>query len=208
MLESKMSNSDINIRDLHDEILFIDVLYSFVGVNEKFDRIVCEFTKIINYSSLQYGVVVPAAKPSTTKIGLVGCIFIISISGTVAILLGFDLGLGLLRRHSGSFSDFSMIPAYYILSAPIINCVYSGLSTCGCSTTKPVFLLSRIDTALANSWSCIAQLYANNLLALCGGFLVSYEYVVITVHCVIGVAASTELQLMLVIPKSSARRNG
>jgi hypothetical protein len=50
-------------------------------------------------------------------------------------------------------------------------------------------------------------LYFYNLLPLCGGFLVSYENVVITVHCVIGVAASTELQLMLVIPKPSARRS-
>jgi hypothetical protein len=72
MLESKMNNSNINIRDLLDEILLIDVLYSFVGANEKFDRIVYEFTKIMNYSLLQYGVVVPAAKPSTTKIGDVG----------------------------------------------------------------------------------------------------------------------------------------
>jgi hypothetical protein len=99
MLESKMNNSDINIRDLFDEILLIDVLYSFVGANEKFDRIVCDSTKIMNYSSLQYGAVVPATKPSTTKIGVVGWIFIVSISGTVAILLGFDLGVGLSKKE-------------------------------------------------------------------------------------------------------------
>jgi hypothetical protein len=64
--------------------------------------------------------------------------------------------VGLVTRNSDSSSDSGAIPAYSILSVPIINCVYSGSSTCGCSTTKPSFLLSKIVqdyTALDNSWS-------------------------------------------------------
>jgi hypothetical protein len=63
---------------------------------------------------------------------------------------------GLLKRNSGSSSDCGAIPAYSVLSVSIINCVYSGSSTCGCSATKPSFLLSRIVqdyTTIANSWS-------------------------------------------------------
>jgi hypothetical protein len=64
--------------------------------------------------------------------------------------------VGLLKRNSGSSSDSAAIPTYSVLSTPIINCVDNGPSTCGCSTTKPSLLLSRIVqdyTALANSWS-------------------------------------------------------
>jgi secreted trypsin-like serine protease len=152
----------------------------------------------MNYPAPTYGVVVPAAKSKVVPSIICIVVFIFVFTGISALAIG--LGVGLTREHSDSSGSSSIGDSsssnnnYSILSAPIVNCTYGGSSTCGCSAIKPSFLSPRIVqgyTAVANSWPWMVALYINNGALFCGGFLVSYQYVITAAHCVNDFDAST-----------------
>jgi secreted trypsin-like serine protease len=177
----------------------------------------------MDYPVPPYGFVAPAGKSSGFKIGVAVaiCIVVLLIIAAVAIALGVGLGVGLTRNKtsssgsSGSSSNSgtaatSATTAYSILSAPTVNCVYSGSSSCGCAATQPSFVSPRIIqgyAAVANSWPWAVALYINNNQIFCGGFLVTYQHVVTAAHCVNGIAANT-ITVFAGIQKLSLRTSG
>jgi trypsin len=154
----------------------------------------------MDYRVPQYAVAVPAAGTSSTKIGFISVVIVAVIISLAALGVGLGVGLGRSSSSSNSNSGSSSGSSgnssntYSILSAPSVTCTYGGSSTCGCSATQPSFLTPRIYqgyTAVTNSWPWIVALFLNNNRTFCGGFLISYQYVVTAAHCVNGVAAST-----------------
>jgi secreted trypsin-like serine protease len=156
----------------------------------------------MNYPAPQYAVAAPVATTHTTRNIIIIVVVILVISFILIALgigLGVGLGVGLSRRGDNSHSSSSSSSggsssSYSILSPPTVTCIYSNSTTCGCSATQPTFLTPKIYqgyTAVADSWPWIVALSINNNNAFCGGFLVSYQYVLTAAHCVSGVTAST-----------------
>ena len=172
-----------------------------------------------NYPVPPYGVTPPVPPPASgVPVKLIVCIvvtvIVLLLFGAIAIALGVGLGVGLSRRNSGSSgsssSSGSTSSPYSILAPPTVSCTYSGSATCGCAATQPSFLAPRIVqgyTANANSWPWIVALTLNNGQALCGGFLVNYQYVVTAAHCVSGVAQSS-IKVYAGLQLLSASANG
>ncbi|UJR29561.1 hypothetical protein I4U23_010778 [Adineta vaga] len=101
-----------------------------------------------------------------------------------------------------------------ILEAPFVNCTYSGSSTCGCSPIKPTFLTPKIINgylATPNSWPWVVlvEVSAGDFTEICGGFLITYEYVITAGHCVPeGLVTEAMLTVYAGIRKRSEKNNG
>ena len=171
----------------------------------------------MDYPAPSASVVAPAAKLSTLKIVLIIVGVIVAgllVIGAVAIALGVGLGVGLSKKSDSSSSSSNN--TYSILSAPTVNCTYTGSSSCGCSAIQPSFLSPRITqgyTAVTNSWPWIVALYMSSNSSLCGGVLVTYQHVLTAAHCVQGITASTirvyaGIQLLSTAQSTGQSRNG
>ena len=160
-------------------------------------------------------------KPSSKKSEIIKitatvicCFIFFIILVVIGIGVGVGVGVGLTKNKETSATDTVASSSneilYPIRSAPSVDCIYNGSSTCGCSAIKPSFASPRIINgyaAVPHSWPWIVAILLNDGRSLCGGFLITYQHVVTAAHCVANIQANS-IQVYAGIKKLSERTNG